>query len=86
MRALNAKGILHRDLKPQNILLRFDPKYPPKDRRGTRQYPRPEEIMLKIGNFKCHFILLNFSVIYIARLSCNDLKQKRLNLKIRKIR
>lgn len=56
MRALNAKGIVHRDLKPQNILLKFDPKYPPKDRRGTRQYPRPEEIMLKIGT--CNFVIL----------------------------
>lgn len=55
MRALNAKGIVHRDLKPQNILLKFDPKYPPKDRRGTRQYPRPEEIMLKIGTCKLSF-------------------------------
>lgn len=49
MRALNAKGILHRDLKPQNILLKFDSKYPVKDKKGIRTYPPPEEIMLKIG-------------------------------------
>lgn len=51
MRALNAKGILHRDLKPQNILLKFDSKYPVKDKKGSRIYPPPEEIMLKIADF-----------------------------------
>lgn len=49
MRALNAKGIVHRDLKPQNILLKFDHKFTARDKKGLRMYPRPEEIMLKIG-------------------------------------
>ncbi|XP_065215093.1 serine/threonine-protein kinase ULK2-like isoform X2 [Planococcus citri] len=51
MRALNAKGIVHRDLKPQNILLKFDPKFTARDKKGSRMYPRPEEIMLKIADF-----------------------------------
>ncbi|XP_065208880.1 serine/threonine-protein kinase ULK2-like isoform X2 [Planococcus citri] len=51
MRAMNAKGIVHRDLKPQNILLKFDPKFTARDRKGSRMYPRPEKIMLKISDF-----------------------------------
>lgn len=60
MRALNAKGVIHRDLKPQNILLKFDPKFVPRDRRGNRVYPRPEEIMLKIGRSNELLTFANF--------------------------
>jgi len=40
MRALNAKGIVHRDMKPQNILLCFPP--------GAKN-PPASQINLKIG-------------------------------------
>lgn len=39
MKALNAKGVVHRDLKPQNILLCHS---------GKANAP-PQEIQLKIG-------------------------------------
>ena len=40
MLALKAKGIVHRDMKPQNILLCHD---------GKSSNPPPHEIKLKIG-------------------------------------
>ena len=43
MRALNAKGILHRDMKPQNILLCYPP---------GQKNPPANQITLKIGKDK----------------------------------
>lgn len=40
MYEFNKQGILHRDLKPQNILLKFS---------GETRYPEPNQITLKIG-------------------------------------
>lgn len=40
MKALYGKGVVHRDLKPQNILLSHS---------GVKPYPQPSEIKLKIG-------------------------------------
>lgn len=40
MRALNSKGVIHRDLKPQNILLNYH-----------KANPSPSEISLKIADF-----------------------------------
>lgn len=42
MRALNAKGILHRDMKPQNILLCYPP---------GQKNPPASQIVLKIADF-----------------------------------
>lgn len=50
MQALYQKGILHRDLKPQNILLKYDKKFEWKER-SKRMYPHPEDITLKIADF-----------------------------------
>ncbi|XP_075220023.1 serine/threonine-protein kinase unc-51-like protein Atg1 isoform X2 [Lycorma delicatula] len=42
MKALHAKGVVHRDLKPQNILLSHS---------GQRPSPQPQHIRLKIADF-----------------------------------
>lgn len=42
MYEFNKQGILHRDLKPQNILLKFS---------GETRYPEPNQITLKIADF-----------------------------------
>ncbi|XP_054270973.1 serine/threonine-protein kinase unc-51 isoform X1 [Macrosteles quadrilineatus] len=42
MKALHAKGVVHRDLKPQNILLSHS---------GNRPSPQPQHIKLKIADF-----------------------------------
>ncbi|XP_039292868.1 serine/threonine-protein kinase unc-51 isoform X2 [Nilaparvata lugens] len=42
MKALHAKGVVHRDLKPQNILLSHN---------GQRPSPPPQHIKLKIADF-----------------------------------
>jgi len=42
MKALHAKGVVHRDLKPQNILLSHT---------GARPCPQPQQIRLKIADF-----------------------------------
>uniref|UniRef100_A0A1B6MS75 Protein kinase domain-containing protein n=1 Tax=Graphocephala atropunctata TaxID=36148 RepID=A0A1B6MS75_9HEMI len=42
MKALHAKGVVHRDLKPQNILLSHT---------GNRPSPQPQHIRLKIADF-----------------------------------
>ncbi|XP_019880986.1 serine/threonine-protein kinase ULK2 isoform X2 [Aethina tumida] len=42
MKALYAMGVVHRDLKPQNILLSHS---------GAKLYPQPSEIKLKIADF-----------------------------------
>ncbi|KAF7489255.1 Serine/threonine-protein kinase unc-51 [Sarcoptes scabiei] len=44
MKALNAKGVVHRDLKPQNILLCFNPN-------DDGIMPPPHQIQLKIADF-----------------------------------
>ncbi|XP_046680294.1 serine/threonine-protein kinase ULK2 isoform X2 [Homalodisca vitripennis] len=42
MKAMHAKGVVHRDLKPQNILLNYTP---------NRPSPQPQHIRLKIADF-----------------------------------
>lgn len=49
MYEFNKQGILHRDLKPQNILLKFS---------GETRYPEPNQITLKIGNWSFLFYLV----------------------------
>lgn len=44
MKALHEKGVVHRDLKPQNILLSHNRK---------SSSPHPQDIKLKIGKFEC---------------------------------
>ena len=43
MKALVAKGIVHRDIKPQNILLCHP---------SNKQHSKPAEMKLKIGESK----------------------------------
>lgn len=54
MYEFNKQGILHRDLKPQNILLKFT---------GETRYPEPNQITLKIGNYFFYTNWITF-VIY----------------------
>lgn len=53
MYEFNKQGILHRDLKPQNILLKLS---------GETRYPEPNQITLKIGNYH-YFMTININII-----------------------
>lgn len=55
MYEFNKQGILHRDLKPQNILLKFS---------GETRYPEPNQITLKIGNLLVPLFVYSIFIFY----------------------
>lgn len=59
MKALYAMGVVHRDLKPQNILLSHS---------GAKLYPQPSEIKLKIGKYNSKSVrqICNVRVLFVA--------------------